>query len=91
MDTRKRNYIIFSLVIVVFIIAVRIAKALGITIQTGLANAIITIIFYLPVVSFLLYLSNDSRFAKPWKIILRILAVQMALANIIGIIIFWFA
>lgn len=90
MDNRKRNYIFFSSAIVVSIIALRIAKALGITIQTGLANAILTIAFYFPIISFLLYLSSDVRFAKHWKIILRILAVQMALANIIGIIIFWF-
>lgn len=89
MDTRKRNYIIFSLVIVVLIIAVHIAKTLGITIQTGLANAIITTIFYLPIVGFLFYLSSDARFAKHWRIVLRILAVQTALANIVGIIIFW--
>lgn len=88
---RKRNYFIFLFVITVVFISAHIAKALGMTIQTGLANAIITIIFYLPIVGFLFYLSNDARFTKPWKIILRILAVQMALANMIGIIIFWFS
>lgn len=89
MDIRKRNYLIFSLAIALLIIALRIAKTLGITIQTGLANAIFTILFYSPIVVFLFYLGSDVRFAKHWRIILRILAVQIALANIIGIIIFW--
>lgn len=91
MDTRKRNYYIFSFAIAVLIIALCIAKALGITIQTGLANAILTIVFYFPIVFFLFYLSSDIRFAKHWRIILRILAIQIALANIVGIIIFWIA
>ena len=89
MDKRKRNYILFLCAIGVGIFCAYLAKMLGFTIHSGLINAIITILFYAPIVCFLLYLSCDVRIKKVWRIILRILAIQMALANIVGIIIFW--
>lgn len=89
MDKRNRNYILFSIVIVALFFSVNLAKMTGITIQSGLINTIFTILFYAPIVGFLLYLGCDVRIKKPWRTILRILAIQMALANIIGVIIFW--
>lgn len=90
MDSRKKNYAVLVLVIIFVLIALFIAKALGVAIRTGLANAIATIVFYGPIVTFLLYLSSDMQIPKHWRIILKILAVQMTLANIVGIFVFWF-
>lgn len=89
MNKRNRNYILFLSTIAVLFFLAYIARTVGITIQSGLTNAITTVLFYSPIVGFLLYLSSDIRLKKAWRIILRILSLQMALANIIGIIISW--
>ena len=86
MNKRKRNYIILSAIIVAEFLAVRILNDLGIIIASEFVKAIGCIIFYLPIVGLLLYLSNDPRIKKHWKIILWILIIHIVLAFVVGTI-----
>ena len=86
MNKRKRKYIILSVIIVGEFLIVRILNALGIIITSDLLKAIGSVIFYSPIVTLLIYLSDDPCTKKHWKIILRILTVYIALAFVVGVI-----
>ena len=87
MDKRDRNYIIFAVIIACMFLGVYLFKVVGAN-PSKLTNAIMTILFYAPIVSGLFYASGDIRLKKPWKIILRILACYLAIVNILAVILY---
>jgi len=90
LDKRRKNYIILASTIVVIFFCTNMVKTLGVALHSPMARTLITILLYSPVVAFLIYLSKDTRLKRFWIITLRILAIQLVLANIIGIILVWF-
>lgn len=86
MNKRNRNYIILAAIIVTEFLVVRILNDLGIPIVSEFIQVIGCVIFYLPIIGLLLYLSKDPRIKKHWKIILRILIIYILLAFVIGTI-----
>ena len=90
MDKRKRNYIILAVINALFAFALRMAKMLEIPIESDLANTALTLIYCTPIVALILYASYDMRLKEGWRILLRILGIFIALANLSGIIVYWF-
>ena len=86
MNKRKRNYIILSAIIIAEFLAVRVLNDFGIIIASEFVKAVGGIVFYLPIVGLMLYLSNDPRIKKRWKIILWILIIYIVLAFVVGTI-----
>ena len=86
MNNRKRNYFLLSVCIAAEFLLVQILKDSGVPSPTGLINAICTLLFFLPIVILLLYLSNDKRIKKHWRIILRLLVLYIGLSYIAGMI-----
>ena len=68
----------------------RIMKDFGIVIQSEFVNAIGVLLFFLPIVALLLYLSNDMRIMRPWKIVLRLLVIHICLPYIAEMFASWF-
>lgn len=87
MDKRNRNYILFASIIAVIMFLTKLAQKVELRIHSDFVNIILTIIFYSPIVSFLYYLSGDSRLRKTWRIAFRTIAILMAISSAFGLIV----